>query len=71
MANNTFEERKIKSNDIVNGLARKDLFDSNGVLLVKKGSRVKEAHFKRMREEGLIQEEVNKKDKSYINQGIN
>jgi hypothetical protein len=50
-------DRKLKSNDIVNGIARVDIFDNKGVLLVKKGSRIRELHYQRMREEGLIQQE--------------
>lgn len=58
-------ERKFKSNDIVNGLARVDIFDGHGVLLVKKGSRIREVHYQRMREEGLIQnQEVDSKRNS-------
>ncbi|MDJ0881120.1 MAG: hypothetical protein QNJ56_05670 [Gammaproteobacteria bacterium] len=57
MSNQFFDERKVKSNDIVNGLARRDIFDSKGVLLVKEGTRISEAHYARMREEGLIQED--------------
>jgi len=57
MSNNLFDERKVKSNDIVNGLARRDIFDSKGVLLVKEGTRISEAHYTRMREEGLIQDD--------------
>lgn len=50
-------DRKVKSTDIVNGLARIDIHDSQGVLLVKKGSRIREVHYQRMRDEGLIVEE--------------
>ncbi len=57
MTDNFFDERKVKSNDIVNGLARRDILDSKGVLLVKEGTRISEAHYARMREEGLIHEE--------------
>jgi len=60
MANNLFDERKVKSNDIVNGLARRDIYDSKGTLLVKEGTRIGQAHFDRMREEGLIQEDLQK-----------
>jgi len=54
------DDRKVHSTDIVNGLARKDIFDSKGVLLVKEGSRISEAHYARMREEGLVQEDKSK-----------
>ncbi len=71
MTQDFFEERKVKSNDIVNGLARKDIYDSKGLLLVKKGSRIGEVHFKRMREEGLVQEESHKKEETSSIKGIN
>lgn len=72
MTDDFFDERKVKSNDIVNGLARRDIHDSKGTLLVKKGTRIGEAHYQRMREEGLIQDETHTKDKtSFANQGIN
>lgn len=63
MADN-FEDRKVHSTDIVNGLARKDIFDSKGLLLVKKDSRVSEAHYARMREEGLVYDETNNASKT-------
>ncbi len=49
-------DRKVQSSDIVNGLARKDIFDSKGLLLLKEGGRISEAHYARMSEEGLVQE---------------
>jgi hypothetical protein len=52
-------DRKFKNNYIVNGLARVDIFDRQGVLLVKKDSRIREVHYQRMREEGLIQNQDN------------
>ncbi len=52
-------DRKFKSNDIVNGVARVDIFDSRGQLLVRKGSQIREVHYQRMREEGLIQKQDN------------
>ncbi len=61
MNNPLFDQRKVKSNDIVNGLARRDIFDSKGTLLVKEGTRISEVHYQRMREEGLIQEDLHKK----------
>ncbi|MBL7003907.1 MAG: hypothetical protein ISR69_07775 [Gammaproteobacteria bacterium] len=57
---NVSDDRKVHSTDIVNGLARKDIFDSKGVLLVKKDARISEAHYARMREEGLVIEENTK-----------
>jgi hypothetical protein len=39
---------------IVNGIARVDIFDAKGALLVKKGTKVREVHYQRMRDEGLI-----------------
>ncbi len=57
------DDRKVHSTDIVNGLARNDIFDSKGILLVKKGSRISEAHYARMREEGLVQEDKSKSQK--------
>ncbi len=54
------DDRKVHSTDIVNGLARKDIFDSKGTLLVKEGSRISEAHYERMRAEGLVQEDKSK-----------
>jgi len=54
------DDRKVHSTDIVNGLARKDIFDSKGILLVKEGSRISEAHYARMRAEGLVQEDKSK-----------
>jgi len=51
------DERKVKSNDIVNGVARRDIFDSNGVLQVKKGMRISSGHYDRMRDDGKIQED--------------
>lgn len=50
-------DRKFKSNDIVNGLAKIDIFDSKGDILVKKGCKVREVHYQRMREEGLLQDQ--------------
>lgn len=50
-------DRKFKSNDIVNGHARVDIFDGHGVLLVKKGSPIREVHYQRMRDDGLIQKQ--------------
>ncbi len=47
-------DRKFKSNDIVNGHARVDIFDDHGALLVKKGSQVSEVQYQRMRDDGLI-----------------
>lgn len=58
------DDRKVHSTDIVNGLARKDIFDSKGVLLVKEGTRVSEAHYDRMREEGLVFDEQNDASKN-------
>jgi hypothetical protein len=46
--------RQFKSDDIVNGLARIDILDRKGGVLVKKGSRVNEVQYQRMREEGLL-----------------
>lgn len=54
------DDRKVHSTDIVNGLARKDILDSKGILLVKKGTRISEAHYARMREEGLVQDDKSK-----------
>lgn len=58
MGNDYFDDRKVKSNDIVNGVARKDIFNQKGVLLVKEGTRIREAHYTQMRADGLIQEDV-------------
>ena len=58
MGNNSFDDRKVKSNDIVNGVARKDIYNQKGLLLVKEGTRIREAHYSQMRADGLIQEEV-------------
>ena len=57
MVEDLFDPRKVKSNDIVNGLARRDIFDSHGLLLIKEGARIREVHYERMRADGLIQEE--------------
>ncbi|MFT7672723.1 MAG: hypothetical protein ACI845_001133 [Gammaproteobacteria bacterium] len=57
MAKNQVDNRKLTSKDIVNGLARRDIYDGKGLLLVKKGNRISQAHYDRMREEGLIHEE--------------
>ena len=59
------DDRKLNSNDIVNGIARRDIRDGKGMLLVKEGSRISEAHFQRMREEGMIQEKDPKRDKQF------
>ena len=72
MAKDFFDERKVHSTDIVNGVARKDIFDGKGTLLVKEGTRIGEAHYERMRQEGLIQEDLNNnKDRSSLNHDIN
>lgn len=71
MSTDFFDERKVKSNDIVNGLARRDIFDSKGVLLVKEGTRISEAHYQRMHEEGLIQEEQGQGQHNQKNLGLN
>jgi hypothetical protein len=70
MSSYIFDERKVKSNDIVNGLARRDIFDSKGVLLVKEGTRISEAHYTRMREEGLIQEDYESSREQHRNQSL-
>ncbi len=59
-----FDDRKVHSTDIVNGIARKDIYDSKGLLLVKKDARISEAHYARMREEGLVYEENSKSSKT-------
>lgn len=50
-------DRKLNSTDIVNGVARVDIFDNKGLLLIKKGSQVREVHYQRMRDEGLIKDQ--------------
>lgn len=65
------DDRKVHSTDIVNGLARKDIYDSKGTLLVKEGSRISEAHYARMREEGLVQEDKSKSSGNQNNFDIN
>ncbi len=52
-------ERKLKTNDIVNGFARIDILDSKGGLLVKKGGRVSDLLYQRMRDEGLLADQDN------------
>jgi hypothetical protein len=76
MSNIPLDERKVKSNDIVNGVARCDIYDSKGTLLVKEGTRIGEVHFERMREQGLIQQDQNsagakprKLDINYVSSG--
>ncbi len=66
MGKKFFRERKVKSNDIVNGVARTDIYDNQGVLLVKRGSRVGESHYKRMNKEGFIQKGAQKTQDSLV-----
>lgn len=66
-----FDERKVKSNDIVNGLARRDIYDSKGVLQVKEGTRIGKDHYDRLRDQGLIQDDVYKKEQELKRHDIN
>ena len=47
-------DSKFKINDIANGLAKVDIFDNRGSLLVAKGNMLREEHYRRLREDGLI-----------------
>jgi hypothetical protein len=40
MAAEQVDKRKLTSQDIVNGLARRDIHDGKGLLLVKEGRRI-------------------------------
>lgn len=64
-------DRKLKSNDIVNGVARVDIFDTKGLLLIKKGSQVREIHYQRMRDDGLIKDQDESSQHGIKKQDIN